>query len=86
MPELTLVEAVRAALSRAMEDDPDVLVMGEDVGIDGGVFRATDGLVQRFGSARVRNTPLSELLIAGMAVGVAAQGFRLRLELGNKVG
>lgn len=76
MPELTLVEAVRAALSRAMEDDPQVLVMGEDVGIDGGVFRATDGLVQRFGSARVRNTPLSELLIAGMAVGVAAQGFR----------
>lgn len=76
MPELTLVEAVRTALSRAMEDDPQVLVMGEDVGIDGGVFRATDGLVQRFGSARVRNTPLSELLIAGMAVGVAAQGFR----------
>ena len=76
MPELTLVEAVRAALSRAMEDDPHVLVMGEDVGIDGGVFRATDGLVQRFGSARVRDTPLSELLIAGMAVGVAAQGFR----------
>jgi len=76
MPELTLVEAVRAALSRAMEDDDRVLVLGEDVGIDGGVFRATDGLVQRFGSARVRDTPLSELLIAGMAVGVAAQGFR----------
>ena len=76
MPELTLVEAVRAALTRAMEDDDRVLVMGEDVGIDGGVFRATDGLVQRFGSARVRDTPLSELLIAGMAVGVAAQGFR----------
>lgn len=76
MPELTLVEAVRAALTRAMEDDERVLVMGEDVGIDGGVFRATDGLVQRFGSARVRDTPLSELLIAGMAVGVAAQGFR----------
>jgi pyruvate dehydrogenase E1 component beta subunit len=76
MPELTLVEAVRAALSRAMEDDERVLVMGEDVGIDGGVFRATDGLVQRFGSARVRDTPLSELLIAGMAVGAATQGFR----------
>ena len=76
MAELTLVEAVRAALTRAMDDDQTVLVMGEDVGIDGGVFRATDGLVQRFGSARVRDTPLSELLIAGMAVGVAAQGFR----------
>jgi pyruvate dehydrogenase E1 component beta subunit len=59
-----------------MEDDERVLVMGEDVGIDGGVFRATDGLVQRFGSARVRDTPLSELLIAGMAVGAATQGFR----------
>ncbi len=76
MPELSLVEAVRAALTRAMEQDPSVLVMGEDVGLDGGVFRATDGLVQRFGSARVRDTPLSELLIAGMAVGLAAQGFR----------
>lgn len=76
MPELTLVEAVRAALGRAMTDDPTVVVFGEDVGINGGVFRATDGLYQRFGSARVRDTPLSELLIAGMAVGLATQGFR----------
>ena len=45
MPELTLVEAVRAALGRAMEEDPNVIIFGEDVGIDGGVFRATDGLV-----------------------------------------
>jgi pyruvate dehydrogenase E1 component beta subunit len=76
MSELNLVEAVRAALRRAMDEDEKVLVMGEDVGIDGGVFRATDGLIQRFGSARVRDTPLSEALIAGMAVGVATQGFR----------
>jgi pyruvate dehydrogenase E1 component beta subunit len=76
MPELSLVEAVRTALERAMEEDQRVLVMGEDVGIDGGVFRATDGLVQRFGSGRVRDTPLSELLIAGMAVGAAAEGMR----------
>ena len=76
MAELTLVEAVRAALGRAMEEDPSVIVFGEDVGIDGGVFRATDGLVQRYGFDRVRDTPLSEALIAGMAVGAAARGLR----------
>jgi pyruvate dehydrogenase E1 component beta subunit len=76
MPELTLVEAVRAALGRAMEEDPSVIVLGQDVGIDGGVFRATDGLVQRYGGRRVRDTPLSEALIAGMAVGAAARGLR----------
>ena len=76
MPELSLVEAVRAALVRAMAEDERVIVMGEDVGIDGGVFRATEGLAQRFGSGRVRDTPLSELLIAGMAVGAAVEGLR----------
>jgi pyruvate dehydrogenase E1 component beta subunit len=76
MPELTLVDAVRTALGRAMEDDPKVIVFGQDVGIDGGVFRATDGLVHRFGSDRVRDTPLSETLIAGMAIGAAASGLR----------
>ena len=76
MPELTLVEAVRAALGQAMEENEKVVVFGEDVGIDGGVFRATDGLVQRYGSQRVRDTPLSEALIAGMAVGAAVHGLR----------
>ncbi len=76
MAELTMVEAVRAALDRAMEEDPSVIIFGEDVGVDGGVFRATDGLVQRYGSERVRDTPLSETLIAGMAVGAAAHGLR----------
>ena len=47
MAELTMIEAIRTALGRAMEDDPSVIILGEDVGIDGGVFRATDGLVQR---------------------------------------
>ncbi|WP_299649208.1 alpha-ketoacid dehydrogenase subunit beta [uncultured Tateyamaria sp.] len=76
MADLTMVEAIRMALSRALEDDPDVIIFGEDVGIDGGVFRATDGLMQRFGAARVRDTPLSETVIAGMAVGAATQGLR----------
>jgi len=76
MVELTMIEAIRAALGRAMEEDPGVIILGEDIGIDGGVFRATDGLVQRFGGARVRDTPLSEAGIAGIAVGAAAQGLR----------
>ena len=76
MTECTLVEAVRLALNRAMEHDQRVVVLGEDVGIDGGVFRATEGLWQRFGGDRVRDTPLSETAIAGVSVGLAAQGFR----------
>ena len=76
MPEMTLVEAVNLALARAMEEDPDVVVLGEDVGINGGVFRATVGLQQRFGSERVIDTPLSELLISGLCVGMAAQGLK----------
>ena len=76
MVELTLVEAVQAALARAMTEDESVVVLGEDVGRDGGVFRATDGLVDRFGADRVRDTPLSEATIAGLAVGLAAQTFR----------
>lgn len=76
MPEMMMVEAVRAALAHALENDPDVIVFGEDVGVDGGVFRATDGLLQRFGAQRVRDTPLSEAVIAGMAVGAAAHGLR----------
>ncbi len=76
MPECTMIEAIRMALSHALEEDPDVVILGEDVGIDGGVFRATDGLLQRYGASRVRDTPLSEAVIAGMAVGAAAHGLR----------
>jgi 2-oxoisovalerate dehydrogenase E1 component beta subunit len=76
MPEATLVEAVNMALARAMEEDPDVVVLGEDVGVNGGVFRATVGLQQRFGPERVIDTPLAELLISGLCVGMAAQGLK----------
>ena len=72
----TLVEAVSLALARAMEEDEDVLVLGQDVGVNGGVFRATEGLIERFGERRVRDTPLAELLICGASVGMAAQGLR----------
>jgi 2-oxoisovalerate dehydrogenase E1 component beta subunit len=76
MPEVTLVEAVNLALARAMEEDANVVVLGEDVGVNGGVFRATVGLQQRFGSERVIDTPLAELLISGLCVGMAAQGLK----------
>jgi 2-oxoisovalerate dehydrogenase E1 component beta subunit len=76
MPESTLVEAVNLALARAMQDDPNVIVLGEDVGMNGGVFRATVSLQQRFGPERVIDMPLSELLISGACVGMAAQGLK----------
>jgi 2-oxoisovalerate dehydrogenase E1 component subunit beta len=76
MPELSLVDAVNLALARALEEDPNVVLFGEDVGVNGGVFRATNGLQQRFGSERVFDTPLSELLISALCVGMAAQGLR----------
>jgi 2-oxoisovalerate dehydrogenase E1 component beta subunit len=76
MTESALVEAVRLALARAMAEDETVLVLGEDVGVDGGVFRATEGLLERFGEDRVFDTPLSEALLGGLAVGLGAQGFR----------
>lgn len=76
MTEITLVEAVTLALARAMEENDKVLILGEDVGVDGGVFRATAGLIKRFGENRVRDTPLAETVIAGLSIGLAAQGFR----------
>jgi len=76
MAEITLVEAVNLALAREMENDPNVVVLGEDVGVDGGVFRATVGLLEKFGSERVLDTPLAETMIGGIAVGMAAQGLR----------
>jgi 2-oxoisovalerate dehydrogenase E1 component beta subunit len=76
MAELTMVEALREALANAMAEDERVLVLGEDVANDGGVFRATEGLLERFGDRRVIDLPLSEALFAGLAVGLGAQGFR----------
>jgi len=72
----TMIEAVNEALHEEMERDPDVIVLGEDVGVHGGVFRATDGLHRRFGAERVIDTPLAELSIAGIAIGAALNGLR----------
>jgi len=73
---LKLVEAVQQALHTAMKTDDSVLVFGEDVAVDGGVFRATDGLLEAFGNQRVIDTPLAEGGIAGLAVGLASQGLK----------
>ena len=70
MPEITLVEAVTQALAYELEKDSNVVVFGEDVGLNGGVFRATDGLQKQFGETRVFDTPLAESMIAGLAVGM----------------
>jgi 2-oxoisovalerate dehydrogenase E1 component beta subunit len=74
--DLTLVEAVNLALARALTEDPNVVLLGEDIGRNGGVFRATQGLQDRFGRERVMDTPLAETLIAGTAIGMASQGLK----------
>jgi len=76
MSEITLIEAVALALQHAMEENPDVVVLGEDVAVNGGVFRATNGLHDQFGGERVMDTPLAENMIAGLAIGMAAEGLR----------
>lgn len=76
MARLNLVEAIDQALQQEMDRDPQVIVLGEDVGKDGGVFRVTDGLVQRFGEERVIDTPLAESGIVGVAIGMAIAGYR----------
>jgi pyruvate dehydrogenase E1 component beta subunit len=76
MTTLTLSKALNAGLRKAMENDPKVLIMGEDVGKLGGVFRVTDGLQKDFGEARVIDTPLAESAIVGTAIGLALRGYR----------
>ena len=70
MPVMTMVEAIRSALGDALERDERVLVFGQDVGVNGGMFRATDGLQGRFGAERVVDMPLAEAVIVGSAVGL----------------
>ncbi|MBN3818781.1 alpha-ketoacid dehydrogenase subunit beta [Paraburkholderia sp. Se-20369] len=76
MADLNLVEAVNRALAFALANDPSVVLLGEDIGVNGGVFRATVDLQSRFGAERVIDTPLAESAIAGTAVGMAAMGLR----------
>ena len=76
MPEITLLEAINQALAYELKHDQNVVVFGEDVGKNGGVFRATMGLQEKFGADRVFDTPLAESMIAGLAIGMSTQGLK----------
>jgi pyruvate dehydrogenase E1 component beta subunit len=79
--KLSLLEAVNLAMHRAMSEDENVVVLGEDVGVNGGVFRATQGLRDTFGFKRVIDSPLAETMLGGLVVGMAAQGLRPVVEI-----
>jgi pyruvate/2-oxoglutarate/acetoin dehydrogenase E1 component len=81
MPELTYREAVRDALSRAMREDDDVFIMGEDIAEMGGSMGVTQGMLAEFGPDRVRNTPISEMALVGTGIGAAMQGMRPIVEV-----
>ncbi|HKK23370.1 MAG TPA: alpha-ketoacid dehydrogenase subunit beta, partial [Pseudohaliea sp.] len=76
MSERTMIEALNLAMHQEMAKDERVLVMGEDVGVDGGIFRCTEGLLDRFGEARVIDSPLAESAIVGVGIGMAIDGLR----------
>ncbi len=76
MAVMTLIQAVTSALDVKLADDPNVLCFGEDVGLEGGVFRATEGLQKKYGEKRVFDTPLAESSIVGAAIGMAINGLR----------
>ena len=76
MAKMTMVQALNLALRQEMENDDSVILLGEDVGVDGGVFRVTDTLIDQFGEDRVLDTPLAETAIAGMAIGMAVYGLK----------
>lgn len=81
MREITYLEAVREAMSQMMRESEDVFVLGEDIGLYGGAFGVTRGMIEEFGPERIRNTPISESAITGAAVGAALTGMRPILEL-----
>ena len=76
MAQITMIQAITDALAAEMASDPNVLIFGEDVGKNGGVFRATQGLQEQFGEDRVFDTPLAESGIGGLAIGLALEGYR----------
>ena len=80
MPTITIANALNLALAYELTHDPDVLLMGEDIGLNGGVFRITEGLQEKFGKNRVVDSPLAETMLAGMAVGMVTQGLKPIIE------
>src|SRR5688572_28410611 len=76
MALMTLADSVNLALNHELNRDPEVVLLGQDIAKNGGVFRTTDGLYQRYGADRVMDTPLAESLIVGLCVGMASQQMR----------
>lgn len=76
MKKMTILEAINDAIRIKMEEDPKILCLGEDIGINRGVFRVTDGLYEQFGENRIVDTPIAEAAIIGAAVGMAARGLK----------
>jgi pyruvate dehydrogenase E1 component beta subunit len=81
MAQMTMIQAITDAMRVELRNDPNVLVFGEDVGVNGGVFRATEGLQAEFGEERVFDTPLAESGIGGLAIGLGLQGYRPVMEI-----
>jgi len=81
MRELTYVQALREALIEEMDRNPDIILLGEDIGVYGGVFKVTDGLLARYGPERVRETPISEAGFTGVAIGLAMTGKHPMVEI-----
>ncbi|HEY4578318.1 MAG TPA: alpha-ketoacid dehydrogenase subunit beta, partial [Savagea sp.] len=81
MAQMTMIQAITDAMRVELKNDENVLVFGEDVGVNGGVFRATEGLQKEFGESRVFDTPLAESGIGGLAVGLTFTGFRPVMEI-----
>lgn len=82
---MTMVQAINNALKTELQNDENVLVFGEDVGVNGGVFRVTEGLQKEFGEDRVFDTPLAESGIGGLALGLTVEGFRPVMEINSLV-
>jgi len=76
MAKMTMVQALNLALRQEMKNDDGVIILGQDVGVDGGVFRVTEALIDQFGEDRVLDTPLAETAIVGMAIGMAVYGLK----------
>lgn len=81
MAQMTMIQAITNALQTELKNDENVVVFGEDVGVNGGVFRATEGLQKEFGEDRVFDTPLAESCIGGLAIGLSLTGFRPVMEI-----
>ena len=81
MARMNMVESLNQSLAQLMEEDSSIIVMGEDVGVNGGVFRVTDGLYEKFGRDRVLDTPIAESAILGVAIGMAMAGLRPVVEM-----